>query len=521
MTLTTDPIPPVEAQQRTALFRSVRRARWEWWRAAVTRVAVLAIVVASSVPPIAWVSGWLGGRPGLITLGAERGIAGAVLMTFAATFVLALATAGIRSPSSLELLRRADRVFGQAQRLSTAYEVEVRGSAKTLIERALLAEVEGAVGELDWRAVRRARWRPPHIVGVASALALAAVAMIVPVPGAPASTPIAGARVAPSEPDQTAREVATAQSVARLLEAVADAENTPYLRAVASSFDDFANRLAGGEIGGAEAERILEELVGHLEIAARDVGGGFAEALQAALDGAGSGPANDSQTATEGAQPDVGVARDAASDAGGSDVAAEQEAGGGAAKEADPSMYVALEAFVREFEGEVRAPTQGSSRSDPASEDTFYGGVMNADTDPEAAGAQPAGLRGEAQAGGDVVGAAQRSDGNAGDAAGDGSLELAGGDDAFLGIDANSTTSAALPWNTSEDGRFMEVELVPDTAAGSTRTYEGDRTAVGFRRADEAASVTRTIDGAFRDVVSRYFRPGTISIDGALEGAVQ
>src|SRR5690606_9230520 len=100
-------------------------------------------------------SAWFGDRPG--RLSAEHGddVAMTFVVTFALGIALGLLVAGIRAPSLLTLSRRADRVLDQAQRLSTAFEVQARGAPSSLIERALLTEVEELAETLAWPSVGR------------------------------------------------------------------------------------------------------------------------------------------------------------------------------------------------------------------------------------------------------------------------------------------------------------------------------------------------------------------------------
>lgn len=519
MTLASDPSHPAQALPDTTLRRSLRRARREWWRVAIVRASLLAFAAASLTVAAAWLSAWFADRPG--RLSAEPGdvVAMTFLITFALGVALGLLVAGIRAPSLLALSRRADRVLDQAQRLSTAYEVQSRGAPSSLIERALLTEVEELATTLAWPSVGRSSWRRPIPIAIAFAIALAAAALVVPVPNAPNRRAGAELPATAARPDRRAQDAITAQRVAELLQRVAETEESPYLQAVATSFADLADRLASGSIDAAEADRVLQELVGHLEVAARDVGGAFGAALEAALAGQQGVPASEAVPGPASAPAAGDPARaDAGADTPGGDPSRSADAA--SPTNADASMYMALDTLVREYEGEVLGPTQRAIRADPTSEDAFYGGVLNADTDPNAPPQEAAGMRADAPGAGDVAGAAQQSSERAGDAAGDGQADLAGASDAFLGAEADATRSAALPRNENESGRFVEVELVPDTVLGSARAFERDVAAGPFRRADEAAFVTRTIDATYRDVVSRYFLPGTISSDGSPGGAV-
>jgi hypothetical protein len=491
----------------------LRRARRVWWGVAVRRALLVAAAIAALAAPVAWIAALRSGDPGALGVAGLRALAGPAALAFGMALAAALAVAAWRAPSLLALARRADRVLGQAQRLSTSLEVRTRGGPPTLVAEALTDDAERRAATLDWGAVGRTAWGRTAPALVAAAFALAVLAVVVPVPVRAPLAPIA-ALGTPVAPDRAARDAATVARFAALLEAVSEQEDDPYLSAVAASFGDLAERLEAGSIDAAEASRVLEELVGHLEVAARDVGGAFGAAIEEALSAAAgdavadaaSDVAGDAASASPGAEADAAGAE-----------AAEVGAADPAAAEADASLYQALEDLANEFDDDpaglgLRPPRPAFVDVD--AEDAFYGGVGRAETDPDARPAEPSGLRAEAPGGGDVVGAAEQSSERAGDAAGGGSAELGGDGDAFLDLEAETTEAAALPWNERADGRFTEVELVPDAVLGEARAFTRETPDGPFRRTDEAASTARTIGAAYREVVGRYFMPGAVQAGG-------
>jgi hypothetical protein len=490
----------------------LRRARRVWWGVAARRALLVAVAVAALVVPLAWFAALRSGDPGPLGLEGLRALARPAALAFGAALAVALLVAAWRAPSLLALARRADRVLHQAQRLSTSFEVLVRGGPSTLLANALTDDVERRAAALDWTAVGRTAWGRPAPALVAAAFAAALLAAVVPVP-APAPLATTGAPGPTMAPDRAARDAATVERFASLLEAVSEQEENAYLSAVAASFGDLAERLEAGSIDAAEASRVLEELVGHLEVAARDVGGAFGEAIEAALAAAEANGAG----AAEAAAGDAASASDGADRGEADEDGAEPVAVDPATATADASLYQALEDLANEFDDDpaglgLRPPRPDFVDVD--AEDAFYGGVGRAETDPDARPAEASGLRAEAPGAGDAVGAAEQSSERAGDAAGGGSADLSGDADAFLGLEAETTEAAALPWNERADGRFTEVELVPDAVLGEARAFERETPDGPFRRTDEAASTARTIGVAYREVVGRYFMPGAVQAGG-------
>jgi hypothetical protein len=507
----TPPPPPLHA---TALHRALRRARRVWWGVALARAAAVAALAALAVLPAAWLRSLADGVPGALL--PSTALALPALALFATVFAAAVAVAAWRAPTLLALAQRADRVLGQAQRLSTAYEVLARRDATSTVAAALVDEAEGRAVALDWTPVGRVPWWrfAPLVFATASAVALAAA--VVPVPQRQVAAVVAPGPAA-FDADRAARDAATVERFAALLDEVATQEGSPYLQAVATSFADLAERLEAGTIDAAEADRVLEELVGHLEAAARGVSGRFGDAIEAALarDALGGGADGSASAA---------ASEDGAAAGGGPDPAGVGEASSpptppdAARGSSDASMYMALQDLANEIANDPGSMGLRSRRpptgDDPSGAD-IYGGALQAATDPNAAAAGPSGQLSDAAGAGDAVGAAERSSDRAGDVAGGGSAALGGGADAFLDLEAEGSDVAVLPWNERADGRFVEVELVPDAVLGEARAFARATPDGPFRRSDEAASTARSVGAAYREVVSRYFLPGAVRSGGA------
>ena len=116
------------AHPPSTLERSLRRARRVWWGVAVRR----SFVVAAALAVVRRADRLARGLP--LRRGghdARRPRCADLAPLMAATFLVglaaALAFAAWRAPSLLEVARRADRVLDQAQRLSTSFEVRTRG----------------------------------------------------------------------------------------------------------------------------------------------------------------------------------------------------------------------------------------------------------------------------------------------------------------------------------------------------------------------------------------------------------
>lgn len=423
-----------------------------------------------------------------------------LLLIWLVALGLGLLVALLRAPSELQIARRADRHLGLEQRLSTSWELLTRGSqgpsagaqAANVMARSLLLEVEGLAPSLSfgtlWRSTAVDRFT---FFGSLLSLALLVVALTVPVPtrAAPVSAGVAEATVA----DQ----VATLDRVAELLDRSAELEESDYLRAVAASLAELRDDLADGKVSAEQRDERIEELARHLMAAANQIGGGFGAAVAGALEAA-------ADSGLRPAEGQLGQAEDGPGGpvAGRPALDLPPELAHGAA-----SFFGALDSLSESLERAHAAAPNGRAASDPAVLEGFYGGVLNAQTDPEAAAPDVTEtIRTDGPAAGQAVGAAERSTDGAGDAAGAGSGPLQPGSQAFLEQDVGAIVATALPQAQVNDGGTVPVELVPGTrlssagaaAAGSPRT---------FSRSEEAAFSERGIASTYAAAVSRYFTP--------------
>ena len=478
------------------LIRALREGRRGWWRRAVADALFVSLVAGAVAAVAAWVSSWLAGRagPALGGLGLRP-----VLVAAAGGLSAGLAAAALRSPSLLDVARRVDRLLGQSERFSTAFEVLEGGGPSNVVARALVAEVEERAARLDAALAGWARRRDGLGKAAAFATLLAAAVMVMPVP----ARGVVGGTGAPAlAAAARARDAVTLAGIAELLDLVGEQEDSDYLRALAASFTDLSARVSSRAVSAAEADMVAQELAEHLQVAAQDVGGAFAAAVEAAF------------------APEVGRAA-MGSNAPGSEATRSGRSGGAAEEPAaasrggadDPSAsyYRSYDFLMERFEADptsVGVRPQRQAGSTVAGDASFYGGVLNADTDPNATPSQQTALgRSEGRAGGAPAGAAERSSDAAGDGAGQGGSDLGALSDAFLDLPAQGVEAAALPRNQREDGEFVEMELVPLSDAGAASATVPASVAPAFVRSEEAAFAFRGIGPEHAVVVSRYFTP--------------
>lgn len=472
----------------------VRRAQRAWWGAVLARLVVVALGTAALAGAAAWLYAWGTGRPSRPWADGALSLPGLAplplplpVLVGAASFLVGVVAALCLAPSPLRVARHLDRRLGLAQRLSTAWEVAARTGPGgwNALERALLRETERVSLGMDvasaWRSPRAAR---ASLSTAAVASALIALSLVVEVPerNALVADPLAAPTLA---------EIETLGRVARLLEQAAEREESGYLRAVAASFDELRLDLERGAVDGEQRDRRLAELTRHLVAAANDVGGAFADAVNAAVAGL----------------PEAGPPEQARSDvAPGSGEPARPALPEELAHGAKP-FFDALGTLAERLEQSPTGSPRARASGGNAVPEGFYGGVLNAQTDPNATAPEQAPtLRGEGAAGGNVAGAAERSTDGAGDAAGGGRALPPAGSDGFLDLEFEAATLAALPDAERGEGRTTELEVVPATRlhGDAALGLAGPRV---FDRADEAAFTEHAVGSAYRQVVSRYFTP--------------
>lgn len=488
-----------------SVIRALQSARRSWWRRALADAGLFAILVASGAVAAGWLRSWLSGE-GVGRLGPQ-GLLSQVLIAAAGGLLIWLVASAARSPSLLDIARRVDRLLGQSESFSTSYEVLTSGARANVVTRSLLADVEERTARLPvsstgWRrGGNKLTWIAAGSAVIAATLLFAPIpARRVPVAARP---PVADRLTA----QERAEEAATLAGVAQLLDLVAEQEDSDYLRAVGNSFSDLAARVGSGEVGGNESERLAQELTQHLQAASQEVGGRFADAVSEAFAGPAVSP--DSGAGSPASAEQVSTSAEGEPVMGDATPQAPVEAAGA---DLNSSYYESLNALMDQFEADPAAvgvrPERSSARYS-SDGDGFYGGVLNAETDPNAVAPQQAALgRSEGQAGGAAVGAAERSSDAAGDAAGQGGAEFGVGSASFLDLAVEGGEMSALQRNESDDGKFVEMELVPRADDAVASSGAAQTMVPAFSRADESAFTTRGIGAEHADVVSRYFTPG-------------
>jgi hypothetical protein len=489
-----------------ALRLALLRARRRWWGSAVTRVFAAALLAALAAVPARWRVAIVRGDGGALLPAHGAALLPAALVVAAVVAAAGVALALLRAPSLLALAQQADHLLAQEQRLSTALEVLDGRTATSKLSPILLAEADARAPTLAWSTIGRIPGGRAWAIALAAAGSLAGAALMVPVPTFAGDRAPSTLEERPLSADRAAGDAASALRVAELLERVAESERSTYLQAVATAFRDYAEELAGDGLSESDAARRVEELLEHLASAAEEVGGSFAESMRAAFE-AGA-PARPQVAAAEGA--------------GGSE-RSEDERGDGAEAgtegvpeppvDADASMFFSLESVIRGLENVTTGVALVQRRPRPGADDeglnAFYGGVARAERDPNAIPPEGLAPRSEGAGAGEAVGAAEASSDREGDAAGAGSAALEGQGD--LRDDVTTTAHAALPRNERADGRFVEVDLLPEeTGSSAGRALERSMPERPFRGVDEAAAAARWIGAAHRDAVSRYFMPGAV-----------
>jgi hypothetical protein len=510
-------VPP-RRQGDDVLQVSLRRARRAWWSLALRRSVLVSVLTATLVVPLAWLHAVLTGSSGMLFPERASTLVGAALAVFITVLAGGIVLTALRAPSLLALARRADHRYAQAQRMSTAYEVLGRSDPATTVVRALLIDVDRRARDVDWPAV--ARTPLPRATGMVATLVvvIGLLAVWVPVPELERSSSVSSAAptgpAVPRDLERAVLDAAAAGRVAELLAAAPETARSPYVQAVAASFDDLAERLATGMLSEAETEKLLDELFDHLRSAARQAGGGLESLVDAALAPPASGDGSLSAGPT--------MPQDAGSTPIGLDG---EDVDLGDLTDADRTIMGApspspLDRLAASLEAEAAAVAVARAGRpdgiDAADLDDFYGGVARAATDPRSL-ERSSGMRADEAAGaGDVAGVAQASNERAGDGAGEGRGGIGSGDDSFLfGDDPESIETVALPRNEREEGRRTQLELIPDEVLAAARSSDVTRPDGPFGRSDEADTTTRAIGPAHRQAVSRYFSPVAALAGGA------
>ncbi|MCY4353667.1 MAG: hypothetical protein OXC09_02620 [Truepera sp.] len=400
-------------------------------------------------------------------------LVGITTVVFAGGLAITISIQVLRPPSRLEAARRADRLLGLEERLSTAVEFE-SASGDRIVELAQQLDAERHAG-----AVQVSRVAPLRLPGVgwpALALLVASLAaQLLPPPTLPEIT---------SSFDRAELEQALDQ-VERLQTAVAreaERREDPYLGAVAEALEMFRRDLASGGLDRQESRRQLTQIIEHM-MRASDLEGNpaaLAEQLLAsspselpADEAAGDAPTRGG----DGAQPHL---------------------------EGDLPPFAGLDPLL----DAVNRPLEGGPENERA---PLTEGSRGGYTDRELIEAlQEQALRASQaarEADGAIIGAAADSNPGASRLAGQGSQELVGdpATAAESDPDAFAFEDLALPGEIASEGRRIELELPPDVELVEV---SGSLPALGpWRTLPEAALTTEFFPMSYREELSRYFTP--------------
>lgn len=495
------------ATPKLKLTLALEGARRHWWRRTLVDAMLGALLVASVGVAVAWVRGWYSGAvQGLLTSGPD--------LTWVAAaagggLVLWLVLSALRAPTLLDMARRVDRLFGQSERFTTSLEVLAAGGPANAVSAALVSDVGERASRLKlWSAGwARSSGRGLSVSALVGVL-VAGLLLSLPMPSRtifrtdPAG---AGARVL-NLPAKA--EVDTLMGVAELLDVVAEQEENDYLRAVAASLSDLADKLDSRVVTAEEAGRSVQELAEHLRLASQEVGGDFARAVEEAF----LSPALQASPNTEGS-----LANETFDVASASDDAGREKPGQvNRAEVGDDAAltYGSLSSLVEQFDRDPQSMgIRGSDTQDgSALVDCFSEGVFCDNPIPSTPLLTDAPDSPLQNIGGGLpIGAAQRSNDAPGDAAGKGTTELGNGSDAFLDLATQTGGLAALPINERDDGEFVATELVPEEEPLVPSSSAYSITPPAFARGDEAASLYIGIGAGHAEVVRRYFTPGSES----------
>ena len=510
-------MPQPEETSVDRLKRALKGARRAWWRSALERTAVVALIVAAVVPIVAWPVRWWTGASGPATSAAHlTSTLGAMAAAVLLTAVVLLIVHASRAPSLLELARRCDRILDQKQRISTAYEVAERSGSEppSIVSRLLLADVDARLTGLDLnRAVRRPTPRPllTSLLAVAVTAGLA-LALPVPQPAPVVEAPPTAPTTAPAEaagpdltPDSAEETAALAEAIAEQLAAEPVAQRDPFLRAVAEGFADLASQLSEDAISVAEADQIVEDLLAFLDDAVERTGGSLADVVQEAMPaGIDRGSGEDSNATIPGigseASEEDGRAAAEVNDDRPLEPSASQGDGSALERLASALERRAEERAANAPEGE--AELFGPDGRNPYGEQV---NVVRESTGEAEPGAESL-LRAEAAGAGRAAGAAQQSSDGAGDAAGGGSAELIGEENDF-GRDDAQVEVTPIEAGDQAEGRRIESSFAPTEGAGWDRDVTEAPEARAFDRSAESATPSKALGWTHRDVVSRYFLP--------------
>ncbi|MCW5715783.1 MAG: hypothetical protein KIT43_14835 [Bauldia sp.] len=171
--------------------------------------------------------------------GARHAMAGLILAVavFAGLAVLAIR----RSPSLILLARRADRTFGNKERLSTALELRAAGHLGP-VGQALMSDIEARPSSISVR--RLVPFSLPPAAFAAIALLVAALVIVATGLGRPDVAVVTEASATVLDADEREEIAENVRRIAALINADATARNDPFLAAVARELEQVGQAVA-------------------------------------------------------------------------------------------------------------------------------------------------------------------------------------------------------------------------------------------------------------------------------------
>lgn len=412
-------------------------------------------------------------------------------------FVAALAVALLARPRTIDLARRADRLFSLRERVSTSLELAGRTPTAALGE-ALFRDAETNAATLNARALAPLRLDRVALI-LSSGLAFLAVALLIAaMPGTvepPAMSEAAPATIAAADQAELSEDL---RRVAALISEDAEQRADPFLQAIARETAALGARIEAGEI----IER--SEIVAQLDRLATYAGDAYAAAGETA------GGAEDLSRLLEAVgdrlepAPDLPPSQvDAASLDGDPRPEGTPAAPGDAPAPGEPhELDSMLSELEREASDQSVNPSLGNATDTVSPDSDLGGGDYRA-----VAAAQAAELAARAAAdreadGAQLAGAAEES--RAGDSrlAGEGVAGLDG-----QGAETDPFAVAGelvLQDEIDGEGRRIRVEVPPPTAP--VELAPGEISAGDWRAAPESEVARAVVPLPDRGAVGRYFR---------------
>jgi len=434
-------------------------------------------------------------------------------------------------PSQADLAIRADRAFSAEERLSTAIEVAARpATGHTALSRALIGDAAARASDIDAARLvparlSRAGWTAAAVAVVAGAWLLFPPPSAVYVPAPDTDVPAAGLDAALTATERLAVSETLRAEAARVTRDP-DAASDTYVQALMREVDRVGQDIAAGTIVTREdLGRELERLLSHAGGAGPGTGGAgmddlsrlvgeLLETLASGTTMAAAARASGRDGADAGAPPQPGAE-------GGSAVSNIEDETGTAAGDRTDSTTLSAGAFndrsEPRFEQQAVAETCLQTLVDGDDLDCVRHGTMpepqgmvRAESPAQTALTSTATSEAEKAASGFVIGSSERSGEGDSALAGRGSQELDGGRPWLQPDESEFNVEVALD-DRETLGEAQRIRLnrppPPDATAAAPDAVSGD--SAGWRRLAERETGRDRLDPGVRDVVARYFKPGT------------